>query len=262
MRNKKKERRKSKSLNLAFYFSGVVILIITISILLKSFDVIRRSRFDGNNRFTVAILSNGKTDLVSVSPQEGSLTSLQIDASSNLVSLGNLSFPIDAYAKTDSSFTSKTKYFFFKILLNKRKMQTNLTTIDLLRLSIYAMSVNEERVKEGNVPPKDVNKLSLLSSTLFVDPVILEEKVSIQITNATEVSGLGNKLAKYITNMGGNVVLVNSSKDLKEKSEVMYARNSYTVKKFMKFFDIPGQKKNMNSISDIVIVVGKDRAGL
>ena len=66
MRTKKKE--KGKSLNLGFYFGLFVFLIIVISLFFKTFDVIKKSKFDGKNRFTVAVINKKSTDLISTSP--------------------------------------------------------------------------------------------------------------------------------------------------------------------------------------------------
>lgn len=257
MKSKKKE--KSKNLHLALYFGFLIVLIIAISVLFKSFDVIRKSQFDGKHRFTVMLLSDNGGDVVSVSPTEGSLTRLHLDPAIKTDSFGTLLVPIDGYVKTDSKFFASVKNFFPKTLLKKGRLQTNLTVIDLIRLSIYSLGVNKEKIIEEKMSVNDFKKLSFLSSTLFVDPTVSHEKLSIQITNATEVNGLGNKLAAYITNMGGNVVLVNSSRDMQETSGVIYKRDSYTVKKLMKILDIPGQKKESDSISDVVIVIGKDK---
>lgn len=256
---KSKKKKKSKNLHLAFYFGFFIILIIVISIVFKSVDLIRRSQFDGEHRFTVALMQDNETDVVSVSPMEGSIVALHLEKISNPDSLKTLSVPIDSYVKADSDFSFSVKHIFLKMLINKRRLQTKLTSIDLIRLSIYAIGVNEEKIKQEEVAASDLDELPLLSSTLFVDPTILNEKVTIQITNATEVSGLGNKLAKYITNMGGNVVLVNSSKDIKDKSQIIYRGGSYTVKKLENFLDVSGQKKEMDSISDVVVIIGKDR---
>lgn len=257
MKSKKKE--KTKNLHLAFYFGFFIILIIAISVIFKSVDLIRNSQFDGKHRFTIALMRDSEADIISVSPLDGSIVNLHLKKISNPDSLKILSVPIDSYVKTNSDFSFSDRHLFLKMLVNKRKLQSELTSIDLLRLSVYAIGVNDEKIRRVEVSTDDLDQLSLLSSTLFVDPTISSEKVTIQITNATEVSGLGNELAKYITNMGGNVVLVNSSKDTKDKSQIIYRDDSYTVKKLIDFLDVPGQKKEMDSISDVVVIIGKDR---
>ncbi len=260
MRSKKKE--KSKSLNLAFYFGIFVFLIIVISLFFKTFDVIKKSKFDGKHRFTVAVINNKNVDLISASPTDGTLLVLHIDGISSPDSLKKLSLPIDAYAKTDSNFSSIVNYYFAKMLFNKRNFHTSLTTIDLLRLSIYSSGVDSQKVRQESISINNQKEILAFSSTLFADPAISEEKVSIQITNATDVVGLGNRLTKYIANMGGNVVLVNSSKDSESKSRILYQKESYTVKKISEMLNIPKEKKEMNSISDVVIVIGKDKEGI
>ncbi|MBI4097622.1 MAG: LytR C-terminal domain-containing protein [Candidatus Levybacteria bacterium] len=256
---KSKKKGKSKNLHLAFYFGFLVILIISVSAIFKSIDVIRKSKFDGTHRFTIAVIGQKSASIISVSPEEGSMTSLNLNNISNLTQFDLLELPVDTRISKEPDFSLSPKKYFPKMLLNKGSLTTDLTTIDLLRLSIYALGIDNEKIKKEQVSMKEPTKLSNLSSSLFTDQTILREKVSIQITNATDVSGLGNRLAKYITNMGGSVVLVNSSKDTKGSSEITYRQDSYTLKKLMKILDIPAQKKETNSISDIVIIIGKDK---
>lgn len=259
MRIKKKE--KSKSLNLGLYFGFFVFLIIAISLMFKTLDIIRKSKFDGNNRFTVAVLYKDSADLVSVSPQTGTLTKLRIEGVSDPLSLRSVAIPVDSYVKAESYHTPPPKLYFAKMILSKRSLKTDLSVWDLLKLGVYSFGVNNEKVKEELSSVQKSDHLSFLASSLFVDEAISSEKVSIQITNATQVSGLGNKIAKYLMNMGGSVVLVNSSKEIERESKIIYKGNSYTVRKISQILGLPREKKDMNSISDIIIIIGKDKEG-
>jgi len=255
MRARKKE--KSKSLGLAIYFGFFVFLIIVISFLFKSIDTIRKSRFDGNNRFTVALFLKEKTDIVSISPKEGTLKKLRIASVTTPKGVRTLSIPVDSHVNYDSEFSYSTKLYFLKMLLNKRNFKTDLSTFDLLKLSIYSLKISDENIKEESLPT-DENSQKVLLSNLFIDEAIASEKLKIQITNATKVSGLGNKIARYLSSMGANVVLVNSSKDTLEKSKIIYTKESYTLKKISQVLKVPNEKGNTSYISDILLIVGED----
>lgn len=257
MRAKKKE--KSKNLNLAFYFGFFVFLIITISLVFKIIDEVKKSKFDGNNRFTVAIMYKKSSDVVSISPREGTLTMLRVENATGSKILRNLSIPIDSYVKAQSQFSQSPKLIFAKMLLNRKNLETDLNVLDLLKLSIRSLGIDERKIKEESSSVKKSEALSALISSLFIDDLISSEKISIQITNATQVSGLGNKIAKYLTNMGGSVALVSSSKEIEGESKIIYEGKSYTVRKISQIMDLPIEKKEMNSITDVIIIIGRDK---
>lgn len=252
MRSKKKE---SWNLKPAIYFGFLVFFIIAVSLLFKALDVIRESKFDGSNRFTVAVLSSTKMGFISVSPKDGTLTRVTIEGILGEEHLKDLTIPYDGII--ESALQADAKSYFAKILSRPRGSKTNLTVLDLLRLSLYSYGIDRSKIKEEVIKATPLWEDPSLS-TLFADPVILEEKVSIAITNSTDIAGLGNKLAKYITNMGGNVVLVNSSQKEEDKSRIFYQKESYTLKKISKTLNFKTQKSDKNSISDITIVIGKD----
>lgn len=260
MKSKKKDG--SKNINLALYFGIIVVFIILISFLFKAFDTVRKSKFDGQHRFSIAVQSGKNLDIVSVSPKEGSITKLRVEGALGMSKINDLLIPIDSAIEPGSTFDVNTKSLYLKILLNKRKTDTDLTVIDLVRLIIFSNGVSSEKTVEKSVSVDDDKQLESFSAFLFVDPSILEEKKSIQITNASEVPGLGNKLAKYITNMGGNVVLVNTSSDEQIKSKIISEEDSFTKDKISKDFNIPKEKSDNVSISDIHIIIGKDREDL
>lgn len=257
MKTTKKE--KIKSISLAFYFGLLILLIIVISVSFKTIDVIRKSTFDSNNRFTVAVLSKKNVDLISVSPRNGKQTNIRIKDVTAFESIENFSFPVDEYVKTDSEFSPKSKLIFLKMLFSKRSLDSSLNILDLFKLSIYSFGVDNSNFSYEEVKSDDFNNLSSISSKEFTDDTISTDKVSIQVTNATELGGFGNKIARMITNLGGNVVLVNSSKEPQEKSVIYYKKDSYTVKKISSILNIGTEKKDSGSISDVVIVLGRDK---
>lgn len=260
MRSKKKN--KSKNANLALYFILLIISIFLISVIFKVFDTLGKSKFDGKNRFTVAVLNNNYSDFISVSPIDGTITKLRIKDPLNTSDILNLSIPTDSIITSQSDLDVKIKSFFLELMFKKNKVKTDLTIIDLLRLSIFSNGVNKEKTIEKTLSVKNDRDLELFSSTLFTDTAISKEKKNIQITNATNVSGLGNKLAKHITNMGGIVVLVNTSSKEQKISKILFTDESYTVDKLSKRLNIPKEKNKDVSISDIVIIVGENRSTL
>lgn len=75
---RKSESKNGSNLRPAFYFGILVFFIIAVSIFFKVFDTLKKSKFDGNNRFTVAVVSKNKVDLLTVSPKDGTLSKVSV----------------------------------------------------------------------------------------------------------------------------------------------------------------------------------------
>jgi hypothetical protein len=251
-------KEKNKNLRLGYYFGLIVIFIIIVSFTFKIFDIFKKSKFDGNNFFTVAIIKDKNTDLISVSPKEGTLKKLTITGTKNEESLKEEGIPFDALATSKTEYSGGVKSYFTKILLHKEGFKSNLTIFDLLRLSFYTQKISNDKISEDSIVFNDKNSSQKVTDW-FTDPEIANENINIEVTNATQTSGLGNKVAKIITDMGGNVVLVNNSQNTEKKSKIYYKKDSYTAKKISKLLGIPLEKKEINAISEIVIQIGKDR---
>ena len=257
---KSKKKGKSNNLKPAFYFGLLIFFIILVSVTFKVFELFGSSKYDGANRFTVAIIKADVIDVISVSPKEKSLTKIEINKT-NPDTLAELGIPIDQKAETSSGFYSGAESYFAKMLSKKRSFETDLTIIDLIRLGFYSAGIDRDKIIEKKFSVNDKEAKEAVSS-LLKDPVVESEKVSIQIINATDTSGLGNRLAKLITNLGGSVVLVNSSKDINKNSKIIYKNNSYTAQKLSKILNINLEKGNVSSISDIIIIIGEDKSDL
>jgi hypothetical protein len=256
---KSKKKEGNKNLHLGFYFGFVVLLIILVSIIFKIFDTVRRSEFDGNNLFTVAVISGNNTNIISVSPKESTLKRLTIKGLNTQKELNTAGIPYDNLAEANENNSAATRSYFTKIIFHKDGFKSNLTILDLLKLSVYSQKTDGAGITEEEVDSSDQTELDSLTSKWFQDPQILKENQNIEITNTTNTSGLGNRIAKQITNMGGNVVLVNSSPAPVKNSKIYYKTESYTLEKLSNILEIPIEKKEVNALSDIVIEIGEDK---
>jgi len=254
----KKKNSEPKSLGLAFYFGVLVTLIIIVSVAFKIVDVVKNSKFDGKHSFSTALIEGGKTDILFVSPAKGTITLLSLRPQISVAKLKSLGIPADGYIQSQNTIDSSAKSTFLQAILHKRSVSTNLTIFDLFRLAIYSQGVSQDSITLTNSNLSDP-ALGNDVSTIFVDPTIEQEKKSVEITNAAGVSGLGNKIAKNITDIGGNVILVNSSPSTQGTSVIYYKEESYTVDRISKMLDVKKIKKEDNSISDITIIIGEDR---
>jgi len=257
MKKSKRVKESNKNIRLGLYFGLVVIFIVLVSFTFKIFDNIKKSTFDSGNFFTVAIFSEKNTQLISVSPKENSIKKITINGIKSDEALNNLNIPYDNLANSKEELSLNPKTYFTKMLFRQNDLKSSLTTIDLIKLSIYSNKVSSENITEDSVELDDEDFEKILSSW-FLDPEILNEDLKIEIVNTTDISGLGNKFADLITKAGGNVVLVHSSADELNNSVIYFNNDSYTVKKLSSFLDISSEKKELNSVSDIVVYIGSD----
>jgi hypothetical protein len=258
MRKARKTNNKSgKNIRLGLYFGAVVIFIIAVSVIFKVFDSIKKSTFDGKNFYTVAVLSDSDTRIISVSPKDNSLKKLILKGVSTKDSLENMAIPIDSEAYSGQDPDLSAKSYFAKMLFRQNNLKSNLTTFDLIRLSFFSITVDSQNISQETLGVQD-DKSEDIIAKWFIDPEIEKEQVRVEIVNTTDVSGLGAWYADIITNAGGNVVLVHSAREELDKSVIHYEDESYTKDKISRLLKIPAEKKVLNSVSDIVIKLGKD----
>jgi hypothetical protein len=252
-----------KSLNIMVVFIIIFLSLISISILCKIINVFQKSVFDSENLFTVSVI--GKTNdvsLVSFSPKTDSIYILNVKNGKNKNLRSVLEVPIDNEIYQGSEINEdNVKTNFLKYIVPFTGKKTNLTIVDLFKLWLYANSVPTNSIYEQEISTGDdvlaIKKLGIYS--YFVDQGIAEEKKTIEVINGTDVFGLGNKLASFLSNMGVNVVMVSTADNLEGKSRIDYfGQESYTLKKLSRALGFKVSKTNKKSLGDITIIIGKD----
>lgn len=296
MKQKKPSTVRAPNLKIVYWFGICIFLLVGLSLFFKVLTVALRSHFDGKHRFSIDIQSNSGRMIVSLEPLTSSESILKIPKDVHGTRIGKLlKIPIDGkiqlsndYAEkllekkdiTDSDITN----FFTQTLFHYQSLDTDLTFIDLLRLFVSASTLSRPKVKVSSlVAPLNDYETDKVISALFNDSSVSQENVSIQIVNATSVSGLGNRLARLITNSGGTVVSVATSEVPVTKSRITYiGEKTYTVNRLAQIlhfalvpFDAsisptPFQidsldtisrqpfQPHQESISDIIILIGTD----
>ena len=131
----------------------------------------------------------------------------------------------------------------------------------LFRLFLFSRGINSSSVYERELSTGLTNdQESTVLSLTFTDPTIYQENKSIQIVNASNAYGLGTRLATFISNIGGNVILVSTANDVSEHSKILYANGvSYTVKKLGNYLNFPIEASNETGVSDVIIIIGIDK---
>lgn len=266
-----RRKKRGENLRLGILFVALVGILVLMSLAFKVADLLRASRFDSANNFNLLVLKENP-QVLSFSPKNSSIFILSTK-DYKYKDLGrSLLVPIDGRLEEELEFKKESLTGNLLSLLIKNSPakadqplaeKSNLTIIDIIRLAYFTRGVDEKQKTErtilGDSTPLEVQ--SIIQS-YFSDPKIISEKQRIEIVNATDTPGLANKLATYITNMGGNVILISTSDSAKQNSEIKYFdQRTYTVSKLKGLLGFKDIKEKKKGISDVIIIIGKDKVG-
>lgn len=263
MRRRKKNSGKN-NLKTAFVFFILVFALIVLSSLFKLAALIKNSRFDAEHSFNVVVYSK-TLRVISFSPENQSIAVLRLLTNARPVEIGKtLKIPIDGTIEVLAQNDLSVETMLRNTLFNYKNADTKLTVIDILRLWLFARDVPEQAVvakefsllEENNLKEEVIDRIS---SKLFLDTTLSQEKVSIQIINGTGVLGLGTRLARLIQNIGGNVIAVSTADVNFGKSEILYAnKNTYTLQRLSSVLGFKTAPIIKAEVSDLVIRIGRD----
>ncbi len=269
----KNDTKKSRSLRTLVIYGAFVFVLILFSFTVRVFYLIEQSKFDGQHRFTLVIgqdLPAGRQGssvigLISFEPVTSSLSLLIFPKNINL-SFSNLNrkFGVipDGYIKSRNNLSLRDTIpsMLQSFLFHPNGISTNINFYDLSRLYLYANKVPVGSVKSEDVlissDDRDFNKDA---SLLLTDNAISTENVSVQIINAAGQSGLGSRLERVISNLGGNVVSVKTALVIEPVSKIRYyGIETYTLKKLERLLRIKKEALDKEDIAEIVIIIGED----
>lgn len=259
---KKKVKVEKHNTRIAIFFVSFVCAIILVSIVLKTISVLAQSKFDGSNRFTISVSNDKNLEVVSFSPNKHSISILRIEEENKDLKLGRfLKIPIDGFVrasflKTDKDVASLMSSVFFGF----KDIKTNLNFVDILRLILASRTTPANNLLVYNIASSmEEQKVYKIVEKLFKDDEIEKENQTVEIINTTQVLGLGGRLARFITNMGGNVIQVSTENKLEKNSYVLYTgRKTYTVKRLNEVLGFKLVQMDKKFIADIRIVLGED----
>lgn len=249
--NRKVAKGNLRTAYVFFFFVGALIIL---SLFLRIAFLFKDSKFDGSSHFSLEVQNrtNKKIQIISFSPLNSTIAILIL---TNLDPKA-LEIPVDA--KIDSGLTFKSENItpsLFRMFFDF-KDQKQVNSIDILRMLLFSATVKNGSATETAISDQTTN-ISSVVSTFFIDTQIANSNLNIEVINSTSVSGLGNRLANYISNMGGNVILV-ATGDQKKESEIDYSKDSYTVEKLSTMLNLKKIKVQKKSLPDVTIIIGDD----
>jgi len=253
------------SLKTFYLYILLVLCVICIALLIKGFFIIQQSKFDPSHDFTLAVTEQGKVkELISFHPQVPSLESLLIQDNPPYQSLAkDYGIHTDGYIQVDdNNFSSDVTAFMWASVLHTDIWQSNLTIIDKFRLMLLSKGVTSNNKSSDTIslsnPSQDT---STEITTDLTDQEISNENITIQIINATNISGFGQRLERVLSTMGANVVQISTAQNIQKKSTIAYyGDESYTLDRIEKVLGLTATKLQRQQIADIVITIGTDKS--
>ena len=261
---KKKNDLAINNTKIAIVFFIFLAAVAGVSLIFKVITIVRDGKFDDSRRFTLTITDGKNLQALSLSGSTKNIVIFKLSKNIKSEDFGRfLEIPIDGFIASSSlNLNQKVNSLFLKSILNYNNLKTNLTIIDLLKLFAFATTIPQGNINVKNIPQDlDWTDADRIVGRLTSDELIEKDNKTIQVINGTNKSGLGNRLARLITNMGGDVIIVATSDSPKKKSTISYiGKKMYTVERLRKILGYDVIEENNNAISDITITIGEDKA--
>lgn len=193
-----------------------------------------------------------------------------------------LAVPIDGYIVTDDAGLGQINQYLgdgwrmVRLLPNlfteiRRSIKTNLTFPSLLRVGqfVWSARLSEDAWCVSEEELFDWQHLDLELAKHFTDLRIVEERLKIQILNATEKQGLATHVGRYVTNLGGDVIIISNFErtDVKQSFIIAADQETHTVKRLTEVLRIEGvgppasespQASRAGERADLTIILGLD----
>ncbi len=249
----KKSARSGKYIAWGIGFLSILVLIILCSFVWKFVVFLGQSAFDSAHQFTIGITGKNP-EIITFNPDESSVTVVSISQKNVTDEAKTLSIPLDGTIVGDSSQSVKS------LLLNALiHHSASFSPIDICKLWLFVNGLPSDALIQTSLP-SDTTAAAAIVPKIFQDKSLYSEGKSITIVNATGVSGLGSQLAKLLTNIGANVIMVSTADTQVQKSSIQYSGSpSYTTDRLGRLLHLqPILLPNSSKISDITITIGKD----
>lgn len=264
MKKQQIEGENTRSLKKVIIFCVIVAGLILLSLLLRFIVVIQHSKFDGTNRFTLAIVEDKKFRLLSFDPASTTISLLVVSGNnSNELPQRVIGIPVDGTIRVTHTFALAPDPAdgLMAVMMHPIETSKDITGVDLVRLYFFAKTISTKNThSEQLVLPHSESDINKIATQLFADNKILDDNVSIEIVNGAGISGMAKRLERMLDNSGANVVAVSSSHRLEKTSKIYYyQKTSYTVDRLEHMLGYPLVLTNQQGIAEIKIILGEDQ---
>lgn len=167
----------------------------------------------------------------------------------------------------------------FNPLEKERALRTNLTIFDTARIWWKVREVRFDKITYFNLRESDVlsdfalsegtsakkpNLASLdhLLASFLIDGKIREESFKIEVLNSTDREGLGSRVARLITNLGGTVITLGNQENKLDHCLIKFKKEDSgkkTIQRLKRIFSCQVEEGDLSgSRADLIFVIGED----
>lgn len=241
---------------LIIFFVAAVISIIYKSVMLVNQGSFKSSSYnvlyEGSQKYLIHVDSAGKKliivklsdkDDVSAKSRVGKSLSLSVLIDGVILAQGR-----DMKSNPESLFSLSSV---LNLMFDNKIKYDNINNFDLVKMFFVANSIPRSQKHHSS-------GIETIVGTDFADKKVLDERLSVAVVNASEIDGIGSKMAQVLKSAGYNVVSIDSSESKKSKI-IASTFNNASLARLENFLMVPNKKINQQ-ITDITVVVGKDLA--
>lgn len=132
---------------------------------------------------------------------------------------------------------------------------------DVLKMYKASRSIDREnitKIDRGKSYLKDPNKnIDGELSEAFRDEAIVNERVSVEIINATGVAGFGSRMSRLLENAGYNVINVKNGENISSQIIDRTQTPGLTQAYLSRFLNLPIKSDTSTPVADVSIVFGE-----
>lgn len=251
-------------------FILVVVLLFVGSLALKGFMMFKARQytsysfntlFVGKNSYLLYV--NSHMNILSMARIKNAQHLSDSDRVKNSLILG---IPIRSIIKTDipENLSASELLSFAKTMQlvtgNTKARLSGLNKIDIMYMYLVSKGAPNTNINTYTIDMKNVSDVvDTKLYNFFKDEDVINEKVSIDVVNTTDVSGLGSQFSKMLKTVGFNVVSVTSDSEVEHSQVVSRVdKDDVTYRALESFLAFPTVFKDEASIADITIILGND----
>lgn len=254
--------RHSNAFSIAIFIGSLLILLILSAVIIKIVLLFTQSTFDGKHQFVVAVKESTHTRFLVFNPDTQSISSLLLSSTLPKNPVFTLGVPVDGTV-TSSEDVSSPNALVKDLFFHPHAFHTSLTPIDAINLFVFLHTADTTNPTTLNASSTDSAEREQVFAKAFYNDTIFKEGKTIAISNGTNISGVGTKVAILLKDMGANVVSVTTADTPIAHSSIGYTgESSYTLSRLEHILNLPAIHLSGVAISDINITLGADTASL
>lgn len=259
-------QEKSQTYKYLWIFFVIVILLIIFAVIFRIIKEIQESAFT-NNSFSVLIVSKD-SKLIYVDKAQGKVLFLAlgdverfVKGKNTLEATFSLGIPINGIiydenppVNIDHFVSTKNE---IRLLFDGKVEYKNMNKLDVVKLIGALKDSNKDNKKEVRVNIFEEKAIKDLEED-FVDSVIRNSGLTIEIDNGTSINGLGNLLALILSKQGYNVVAVRTAQPNITSFIAFNEEESVTTNSLLDLTGFSFRKEKVSKAADITIYLGED----